>query len=45
MIMCGGLLMMPGRKEGREKDANLEKKQKKEPEIRLEEWKGELGGP
>ena len=43
--MCGGMLMMPGREKDPEKDANLEKEQRKEPRIRLTEWKGELGGP
>lgn len=43
--MCGGILMMPGRKEDVEKDANLEKEQEKNPKADMREWKGELGGP
>jgi hypothetical protein len=37
MIMCGGVLMMPGRKETKEKDADQEKEQKRKPKEDMQE--------
>ena len=43
--MCGGMLMMPGRKETKAKEENQKREKKEKPKINLGEWRGELGGP